>query len=202
LRTASCLPVQTRARGFPCSTVALLSWVWWYFFRSQAAWPRLHLLTALRRTPSQYAAFAGPAIDVDASELGNIGQTDPLGRLARGEIPVIILRRTLSVADCQKVLQQCYDVNQFPASFVLFIPSLHTGMADMVETPAAGQRAAQHGVYDVAEIQEAGDIAFASMENASMEAQPLATRSDIGYSLAGGGITHSGDVLFDSGIDL
>lgn len=145
----------------------------------------------------QYAAFAGPAIDVDASELWKVGKTDPLGRLARGEIPAIILRRTLSTADCKNILQQCYDANQFPASFVPFIPSVNTGMVsgveaqrDVYDVPEAAEGdhgAPQHGVYDVAEIQEAGDIVFASMANASTETQPLATRSDIGYSLAGGG---------------
>ena len=131
---------------------------------------------------AKYAAFAGPAIDVDASKLGEVGKTDPLGRLARGEIPAIILRRTLSVADCENILQQCNDAKQFPASFLPFIPSVNTGMAQRgvdgaPEVAKADLGGAQHGVYDVAEIQEAGDIAFASMENASTEAQPMQTNA-------------------------
>ena len=71
-----------------------------------------------------YAAFAQPAIDVDATQIERIGLTDPLRSLASGAVPAIILRNALPEADCSALLQRCHEAGQIPDSFLPYMPAI------------------------------------------------------------------------------
>ena len=68
-----------------------------------------------------YAEFAGQPIDVDASRLAEVAGSNPLSRLAAGEIPAIILRNTLPAEVCRQIMQRFHEAGQFPPSFLPFL---------------------------------------------------------------------------------
>ena len=133
---------------------------------------------------AQWTSFETDAIDVPASQIGQIGQDDPLRRLARGEIPAIILRNTLPESECARLLQRCHSEGQLPPSFLPFLPCVDPNVTSMNATgvePLMSTRMKDGG---------GGGKARPGHHNlrpslASSDAR--ASRTDVGYSLGTGG---------------
>lgn len=137
-----------------------------------------HTQTAVEPTnaTTHYSKFALQPIDVHASRLAEVGATNPLKRLAAGEIPAIILRNTLPAAVCREIMQRFHEAGQFPPSFLPFLdldvagPAAQEafGIEPLISSRGKGGGGALPGHKDVL-------------------AESVASRSDIGYSLGTGG---------------
>ena len=140
---------------------------------------------------NRWANFAAPAIDVHASTVDAVGAGNPLCRLARGEIPAIILRNTLSTESCQTILQRCYEQDQFPASFLPFLHGIDTSAkrAKSVDLePLLSSRMTDGGKGGKTVMLPTRD-AVGNLANdvVAARADEASSRSDIGYSLGTGG---------------
>jgi hypothetical protein len=129
----------------------------------------------------RWASFAERTIDVPASQLSEVGRDDPLRRLARGDIPAIILRNTLPEAECNRLLQRCYAEGQIPPSFSPFLPCVDMGNNPNNTTgvePLLSTRMKDGGGGG-------GSTTRPGHHQASADAR--ASRTDVGYSLGTGG---------------
>ena len=127
---------------------------------------------------SRWASFPERVIDVPALQLGAVGRDDPLRRLARGDIPAIILRNTLPEAECARLLQRCYAQGQFPPSFLPFLPC--------VDSCAATENST--GVEPLMSTRmKDGGAGGARPGHQPESVNTRASRTDVGYSLGTGG---------------
>ena len=123
-----------------------------------------------------YAEFAGQPIDIDASLLADVAPSNPLSRLASGEIPAIILRNTLPAEVCRQIMQRFYEAGQFPPSFLPFL-DIDTASAASVPAFRIDPLLSTRG--------KGGGGALPG--HAEVLTEKVASRSDIGYSLGTGG---------------
>ena len=125
-----------------------------------------------------YAEFAGQPIDVDASRLAEVASSNPLSRLAAGEIPAIILRNTLPAEVCRQIMQRFHEAGQFPPSFLPFL--------DIDIDTASAASAGAFRIDPLLSTRGKGG-GGALPGHAEVLTEKVASRSDIGYSLGTGG---------------
>ncbi len=130
-----------------------------------------------QRTGFRYAEFSMQPIDVDASRLAEVAASNPLSRLAAGEIPAIILRNTLPAEVCREIMQRFHEAGQFPPSFLPFLD---------IDSASAAPRESVFGIDPLISSRgKGGGGALPGHKDVLIES--VASRSDIGYSLGTGG---------------